>query len=312
MKAYSLDLRERVLAARQAGATEPAVAAQFRVSVSFVAKLVHRQRTEGTVAARAGGRGPAPHLKPAGRSQLADCLRQTPDATLDELRTWLVALGPEPLGGGPGRTGAGLATQKKSVHAAERDTERVRALRAAFLEAVQQEDFTCFKFVDETSPNLTYYRRYARAEGGQRARQGVPLHGGPNVTLVAALPPTGLQAAMPLSGAVNGAVFAAYLDQVLGPTLVPGDVVVLDNLSAHQVAGLAELVAARGARLLYLPPYSPDFNPIELAFSKLKTWLRTAQARTREALEATISAATEWISQQDAKNWFDHCGYHVQ
>ena len=116
---------------------------------------------------------------------------------------------------------------------------------------------------------------------------------------------------MTVSGAINGDVFAAYLDQVLGPTLVPGDVVVLDNLPAHKVAGLAELVAARGARLLYLPPYSPDFNPIERAFSKLKTWLRTAQARTRETLEAVIQDAFHWITEHDAKNWFDHCGYHV-
>ncbi len=166
--------------------------------------------------------------------------------------------------------------------------------------------------MDETSTTLTYCRRYARAEGGQRAGQGVPLHSGPNVTLVAALTANGLQAAMTIDGAVNGDVFAAYLAHVLGPTLVPGDVVVLDNLPAHKVAGLAEIVAARGARLLYLPPYSPDFNPLELAFSKLKTWLRTAQARTREALETTIRAATDWITQQDAKNWFDHCGYHVQ
>ncbi|WP_239691460.1 IS630 family transposase [Hymenobacter lapidarius] len=188
----------------------------------------------------------------------------------------------------------------------------MKALRAAFVEAVQREDFTRFKFVDETSTNLTYCRRYARAQGGRRAAQATPLHGGPNVTLVAALTTTGLQAAMTVSGAVNGDVFAAYLDQVLGPTLVPGDVVVLDNLPAHKVAGLAERVEAHGARLLYLPPYSPDFNPIELAFSKLKTWLRTAQARTRETLEATIRTASEWISHQDAKNWFDHCGYHVQ
>ena len=113
------------------------------------------------------------------------------------------------------------------------------------------------------------------------------------MTLVAALTPTGLQAALTGSGAVNGVVFAACLSQVLGPTLVPGDVVILDNLPAHKVAGLAELVEARGGRLLYLPPYSPDFNPIELAFSKLKTWLRTAQARTREALESVIQTATK-------------------
>ena len=147
----------------------------------------------------------------------------------------------------------------------------MRGLRAAFVEAVQTEDFTRFKFVDETSTNLTYGRRIARAESGQRAHQATPLHSGPNVTRVAALTPNGLQAAMTVSGAINGDVFAAYLDQVLGPTLVPGDVVVLDNLPAHKVTGLAELVEARGARLLYLPPYSPDFHPIELAFSKLRT-----------------------------------------
>ena len=187
----------------------------------------------------------------------------------------------------------------------------MKGLRAAFLEALQTGDGTCFKFVDETSTNLTYCRRYARAEGGHRAHQATPLHGGPNATLVAALTPSGLQAAMPVSGAVNGEVFAAYLDQVLGPTLGPGDVVVLDNLPAHKVAGLAELVEARGARLLYLPPYSPDFNPIERAFSKLKTGLRTAQVRTREALEAVIQDASNWTTEHDAKNWFDHCGYHV-
>ena len=215
--------------------------------------------------------------------------------------------GQVPLGAG---AGAGLAAKKKSAHAAERDTERVRTLRGGFTKAVQKEDFTCIKFVDETSTNLTHCCRYACAEGGQRARQGVPLRDGPNVTLVAALTPDRLCAAMSVSA--KGEVFAAYLDQVLGPTLVPGDVVVLDNLPAHKVAGLAEIVAARGGRQRYLPPYSPDFNPIELAFSKLKNWPRTAQARAREALETAIQAASEWISPQDAKNWFDHCGYHVR
>ena len=165
--------------------------------------------------------------------------------------------------------------------------------------------------MDETSTNLTYCRRYARAEGGQRAHKATPLHGGPNVKLIPALTPDGLGALMSVDGAVNGDVFAAYLDQVLGPTLMPGDVVVPDNLSAHKVAGLAERVEARGARLLYLPPYSPDFNPIELTFSKLKTGLRTVQARTREVLEAVIQDAADWITEHDAKNWFDHCGYHV-
>ena len=115
-----------------------------------------------------------------------------------------------------------------------------------------------------------------------------------------------------MDGAVSGDVFATYLDQVPGPTLRAGDVVVLGNLSGHKGDGLDETVQKYGARLRYQPPYSPDFNPIERAFSKLKTWLRTAKARTRDALEEATLAAAAWITEQDAKNWFDHCGYHVQ
>ncbi|MGI4872587.1 MAG: transposase, partial [Janthinobacterium lividum] len=159
--------------------------------------------------------------------------------------------------------------------------------------------------------NLTYCRRYGRAPAGERVNQAVPLHNGPNITLIAALRPAGFGALLSVDGAVNGDVFATYLAQVLGPSLCPGDVVVCDNLAAHKVEGLADILAGYGARLLYLPPYSPDFNPIELAFSKLKTWLRTAQTRTRDLLEGAISTAAEWISEDDAKNWFGHCGYHV-
>lgn len=184
-------------------------------------------------------------------------------------------------------------------------------MRGLFGENVQQEDVTRSVLVDETNTNLTYCRRYARAPGGARLDQPVPLHNGPNVTLLAALTPDGLGALLSVNGAVNGHVFAAYLDQVLGPSLRPSDVLVLDNLAVHKVPGLDEIAAAYGVRLLYLPPYSPDFNPIELAFSKLKTWLRTAQARTCDLLEEAISTAAAWITAQDAQNWFSHCGYHV-
>ena len=193
----------------------------------------------------------------------------------------------------------------------ERDTGRVAELRRLFLEAVQKEDFTRFVFVDETSTNLTYCRRYGRAPQGRRVDQAEPLYGGPNVTLLVALTPDGPGALLSVKGAVNGDVGAAYLDQVLGPTLGAGDGMVLDNLSVHKGAGLDEIAQKYGARLRYLPPYSPDFNPLERAFSKLKTWLRTAQVHTRELLEEATRTAVEWISEQDAKNWFDHCGCHV-
>jgi len=131
-------------------------------------------------------------------------------------------------GGGTPRLGA-----QKSVHATERDAERVVELRRLFMEAIQ-EDGTRLVFVDETSTTLTYCCRYARAPAGQRLNQAVPLRGGPNVTLIAALTPDGLGALLRGDGALNGDVFTAYLDQVLGPTLRPGDVVVLDNLSVHK------------------------------------------------------------------------------
>ena len=193
---------------------------------------------------------------------------------------------------------------KKSIHAAERDTERVGALRRLFVEALQEEDVARFVSVDETSTNLTY----GRAPTSRRLDQAMPLHGGPNGTRIAALAPDGLRALM----SVDGAVFAAYLNRVLGPTLRPGDVVVLDNLSVHKMDGLHEIVQKYGARLRYLPPYSPDFNLIELAFSKIKTWLRTAKARTCDALQGALLTTAAWVTEQDTKNWFDHCRYHVQ
>ena len=175
----------------------------------------------------------------------------------------------------------------------------------------QHEDPRRFKCVDETGLHLAFARRYGRAPGGRRVGQGVPLRVGTPVTLVGALTVNGLEAVMSLDGALNAASFAVYREQVLGPTLVPGDVVVLDNLPVHKMAGMAQLVEARGARLLFLPPYSPDFAPIEQAWSKLKTALRTAMARSRDALERALDQAVAWITSQDAQNWFDHCGYHV-
>ena len=166
-------------------------------------------------------------------------------------------------------------------------------------------------FVDETSTNLTYCQRYSRALQGRCVDQAVPLHGGPNVMLIPARTPNGFGALLSGNGAVNGDGFAAYPDQVLGPTLVPGDVVVPNNLSGHKVDGLEQVGKKYGARLRYLPPYFPDFNPMEWAFSNFKTWLCKAQARTRDVLGEAIRTAAERLSEHDAKNWFDQCGYHV-
>ena len=122
----------------------------------------------------------------------------------------------------------------------------------------------------------------------------------------------GIDAAMTVASATDGDVFTAYVEQALCPQLKPGDVVVLDNLSAHKVTGIRELIESRGAQLLYLPPYSPDLNPIEKAWSKFKKYLRDAKARTKEALDQAVTEALKTITADNAAAWFRLCGYGTQ
>jgi transposase len=152
-------------------------------------------------------------------------------------------------------------------------------------------------------------RRRARAPRGQRASGHVPRNHGPNVTVLAALTPTGIGPALTIQGSVTGNAFTAYAQRVLAPSLRPGQVVVLDNLSAHKRAEARLAIEAVGARLLFLPAYSPDFNPIELAFAKIKAHLRTAAERTQEGLLAATTDAIDAISVSDAHGFYAHCGF---
>jgi transposase len=155
-------------------------------------------------------------------------------------------------------------------------------------------------------------RLYGRAPRGARVVGTVPQHYGANVTLLAALGSHGVEAVMTLDGATDAEVFRAYVTQVLRPTLRPGDIVLMDNLRAHKATGIREAIEQAGAQVVYLPPYSPDLSPIEPCWSKLKTALRAAQARTREALEHAIAQALATITVADAHSWFAHCGYTLQ
>jgi transposase len=129
--------------------------------------------------------------------------------------------------------------------------------------------------------------------------------------MLACLSEAGLSAPMTVAGAVDGAVFLAYVREVLAPTLCQGDVVIMDNLGAHKVKGIKETIEARGAQVIYLPPYSPDLNPIEKCWSKIKTYLRAAKGRTREALEQALKEALLLVTEKDAQGWFASCGYPV-
>lgn len=152
-------------------------------------------------------------------------------------------------------------------------------------------------------------RRYARAPRGERVGEGVPVGHWHTLTLLGALTSEGLLAAMTVDSPTDGDVFLAYLEQVLCPRLRPGQIVIMDNLAAHKIDGVREQIESVGAQLLYLPPYSPDFNPIEPAWSKVKQLLRGAKARTVEVLETALAQALSAITPQNASAWFAHCGY---
>lgn len=183
--------------------------------------------------------------------------------------------------------------------------------RSKFRNEVSELDVKHFKFLDESSINIDLTRLYGRAAPGQRVIDSVPQPSGPQTTTLAVIGWTGVSAPLVLSGAVNGTVFYGYIEQCVVPTLQSGDILFMDNLSAHKVAGLEELISSCGAHLLYLPPYSADFNPIELAWSKVKTILRRLKARTWPDLIEALQEALQTITTQDIHGWFAHCGYTI-
>jgi transposase len=164
-------------------------------------------------------------------------------------------------------------------------------------------------FIDASGVHLAMTRLYGRAPKGERVVGTVPQNYGQNVTMLGALSVQGLQAVMTVDGPMDTAVFRASVKPGLGPTLTPGDIVVLDNLGGHKARGVQQMLARRRVRLLYLPPYSPDLAPIEPCGSKLKTALRRAKARTRGALDSAITRALPTVTEADARGWFRHCGY---
>ena len=211
----------------------------------------------------------------------------------------------------PFAASSGAAEKKKSLHASERDTPRVQQARRDYQELMAKLDPQKFKFIDESGVNLALSRLYGRAPRGERVVGSVPQNYGSNITMLASLGLSGLQALMTVEGATDGDVFKVYVEEVLCPTLSRGDLVVMDNLGAHKVRGIREAIEGRGAKVLYLPPYSPDLSPLEECWSKIKSVLRKAAARTREALEAVLKQAIRMVSEADAVAWFAHCGYSL-
>jgi transposase len=198
-----------------------------------------------------------------------------------------------------------MAAQKKSLTASERD----EAARAAWRAEVAALDPAAFVFVDESGPHTSLTRLRARAPRGERAVGVVPRNHGPNGTLFAALTPEGIGPALAMPGAADGEVFGRYVRALLVPSLRPGQVVIMDQRNVHKGAAVREAIEAADCRLLLLPSYSPDVNPIEQAFAKDKAHLRTAAARDFDALVAANGAAIDAVTPADARGCFAHCGY---
>ncbi len=168
-----------------------------------------------------------------------------------------------------------------------------------------------FVFVDETAVNTAMTRKYGRAPRGERVHDSAPRNYGSHTSVIGAMGLRGLVATLAVEGAVDTLCFDAYAERVLGPQLRRGDVVVLDNLTAHRASRIEEVATSRGAQVLWLPPYSPDFNPIEQCWSKIKTFLRGAKARTAGALDEALAQAIGLVTKADIRGWFKHCGYSL-
>lgn len=307
MRPYSDDLRERVVAAVDAheGSLRQ-IARTFRVSVSFIVRLLKRRREAGTIQPKPHDGGSPPVFGPAELQRLAELVNEHPDATLKQL-------------GNQGGFSCSLKTiwyalrklrltrKKKSLHATERDRPDVQKKRRSFTRKIHRIEAKRLIFLDETGVTTAMAPAYARSPRGQRAYGSVPAVW-ETVTLLTALRLDGVHSPLVFPGSTDTEVFRTYVDQMLVPELRPGDVVVFDNLKPHLAAGIEESISAKKAEVLRLPPYSPDYSPIEEMFSKVKQLLRRSAARTRGRLYQVIGEALRQVTPEDILGWFQHSG----
>ena len=197
--------------------------------------------------------------------------------------------------------------EKKSFFAQERDEKR----RQQFRRLTDQADVNQFVFVDEMGSHLAMTRQYARAAPGARVAEVVPANHQGNLSTIGAVGVTGMRTALSVPGAIDGETMIFFVEEMLVPTLRPGDLVFFDNCPIHKAEEIEEAIERRGAWSIFLPSYSPDFNPIETCWSKIKSNLRALKPRTREELLEALTEAFSSITKLDIQGWFRHCGYRV-
>lgn len=309
MHAYSNDLRERLVAAVRRGEhSQRQLAHLFAVSLSCIVRLLQRLRHTGSVQPKPHGGGPTPKLDAQAQQRLRELVRQQPDATLAELRQRLgIPCCLMTIARALQRQR--ISRKKKALHAQEQEDPDTQARRQAFREALAAVPVERLVFVDEAGATTSMTRTHGRAPRGQRVKAAVP-GSWRQITLIAGLRLSGVVAPLALEGATDQWVFQTYVQQALAPQLRPGDVVVWDNLSAHQAPAAAAAIQAVGARVEPLPTYSPDLTPIEEMFSKTKAHLRTAAARTTNTVITAMGSVLNQVTPRNILGWFhDRCAY---
>ena len=271
--------------------------------------MLRLRRQTGSIEPRPHAGGVAPALDGDALQRLRKLVEETPDATLEALRQKMGISGSRMIICRALQK-LGLPLKKKSPHASERDTPGVRQERGEFAEEVEPIEPSRLVFVDETGVTTAMTPAYGRAPVGERVESSAPASW-ESVTVIAALAPDGVRAPLAIEGAVNAPTFLAYVERVLVPALHRGDVVIFDNLTAHLSPDVAAAIERAGATVLPLPPYSPDFNPIEEMFSKLKEFLRRVGARAKEHLYDAIGDGLREVTPRDILGWFRHAGLCV-
>ena len=310
--AMSRDIREKVVKAIKGGMSRRQAAARFDVGPATAVRWAKRVETTGDVAPmKMGGDRRSQRIEAHAEFILKE-IKTKPDTTIIELRDKLRER--HGLSFGYGTVWRFLARhkitrKKKTGHASEQEREDVEASREAWFEGQLDLDPKKLVFIDETSISTSMARRFGWAPRGERCRASIPFGHWKTTTFVAGLRVDRIDAPMTIEGALDGEAFLAYVEQVLAPTLSKGETVVMDNVPLHKVAGVSEAITAKGASVLYLPAYSPDFDPIEKFFSKFKSILQRIAARTAEALEAAVAEALRNVTPDECRNYFAACGY---
>jgi transposase len=312
MRPYSQDLRERIVDTVQRGeGTIRQIAERFLVSVPFVTRLLQLHRSSGSVEPRPHGGGNPSVLTPVDLERLRELIRTRPDATLQQCATHLgsscslmtISRALKKLE---------LPRKKKVPRAAEQDRPEVQEKRREFCEGLAGIDPRRLVFVDECGANTAMTRTHGRAPAGPRVDTDAPAHWD-SITLTCGVRLAGVTATLAFPGATNTGAFETDVEEVLVPELKPGDVVVWDNLKPHESEEAIEAVEAAGAEVVPLPPYSPDYTPIEEMISKVKGAMRSAAGRTKEAVYGAFGSALHDVTPEDIAGWFqDRAAYAMQ